>query len=233
MWDAAPDYPASAKAVTPATVTGYWAVGSDGKVYKFGDAPEMGSPSAGVPMVDVEASRFGKGYWTLDEKGVVAAFGPVRYGSVAAADLKVGERATSLSGTPTGSGYWVFTNRGRVFAFGDAGKSIGDVSTIKLNGEILDSAATPSGKGYYMVGSDGGVFTLGDAHYEGSMGGVVLGPLDFDVSTSRYRRTVTAERRSAACPRGAVLGAHQARPGRDERAPQMSDESLRPRRRYR
>ncbi|MDQ1516429.1 MAG: hypothetical protein QOE80_2259 [Actinomycetota bacterium] len=178
VWDAAPDYPASAKAVTPATVTGYWAGGSDGKVYNFGDAPAMGSPQAATPTVDVEASRFGKGYWTLDEKGVVSAFGPVLYGSLAPADLKAGEKATSLSGTPTGSGYWVFTNKGRVFAFGDAAKSIGDVSTLKLNGDILDSAATPSGKGYYMVGSDGGVFSLGDANFEGSMGGKPLnGPV--------------------------------------------------------
>jgi hypothetical protein len=178
VWDAAPDYPANAKAVTPANVTGYWAVGSDGKVYNFGDATDMGSPPATVGMVDIEASRFGKGYWTLNDKGTVSAFGPVNYGSLAAADLKSGEKATSLSGTPTGSGYWIFTSQGRVFSFGDAAKSLGDVSTLKLNGEILDSAATPSGKGYYMVGADGGVFALGDANYEGSMGGKPLnGPV--------------------------------------------------------
>ena len=170
--DGTPDAP-FAGAVTNMPVTGYWAIGSDGKVYPFGDAVNNGAPtSPSLSIVDIEASPHGTGYWAVDDKGVVTNFGPVNYGS--ATDLKAGERVTSISGTPTGAGYWLFTNTGRAIAFGDANKNIGDVSTLKLNGEILDSAPTPTGNGYYLVGADGGVFALGDAHYQGSMGAIKL-----------------------------------------------------------
>jgi hypothetical protein len=174
--DTAPDGTEAAPfagAVTNAKVTGYWAIGSDGKVYPFGDAIKTGEPtSAGLSIVDIDASPHGTGYWAIDDKGVVTNFGPVNYGSVT--DLKAGERATSISGTPTGAGYWIFTNKGRAIAFGDANKDLGDLSSLKLNGDILDSTPTPTGKGYYLVGSDGGVFALGDAHFQGSMGSTKL-----------------------------------------------------------
>jgi hypothetical protein len=170
--DSTQDAPFGAE-VTDMKVTGYWAIGSDGTVYPFGDAVKTGQPtSPSHSIVDIEASPHGTGYWTVDDKGVVSNFGPVNYGS--ATDLKAGERVTSISGTPTGAGYWLFTNTGRAIAFGDANKNIGDVSTLKLNGEILDSNPTPSGKGYYLVGADGGVFALGDARFQGSMGNVKL-----------------------------------------------------------
>jgi hypothetical protein len=172
--DAAPDS-GMAKAVLPASVVGYWAVGSDGKVYNFGDASKFGEPSSPDNLVvDIEAAPHGGGYWTLDSKGVVSAFGPVSYGSLVASDLKPGEKAVSMSGTRTGAGYWIFTNKGRMFAFGDANKNIGDVSTLKLNGDIVDSSPTPTGNGYYLTAADGGVFALGDAKFEGSMGDVKL-----------------------------------------------------------
>jgi len=172
--DTAPD-DGLGKAVVPSPVVGYWAIGADGKVYNFGDAPKWGEPaSAANLVVDIEAAPHGGGYWTLDSNGVVSAFGPVFYGSLSASDLRAGEKAVSISGTDTGAGYWIFTNKGRVFAFGDANKDIGDVSTLKLNGDIVDSSPTPSGKGYYLTAADGGVFALGDARFDGSMGAVKL-----------------------------------------------------------
>ena len=172
--DTAPD-DGLGKAVSPATVVGYWAIGSDGKVYNFGDAPKLGDPSSpGNLIIDIEAAPHGTGYWTLDSKGTVSAFGPVFYGSLSAADLRAGEKAVSMSGTRTGAGYWIFTNKGRMFAFGDANRDLGDVGTLKLNGDIVDSSPTPSGKGYYLTAADGGVFALGDARFEGSMGNIRL-----------------------------------------------------------
>ena len=172
--DVAPD-DGLGKAVTPATVVGYWAIGSDGKVYNFGDAPKLGdATSAANQMIDIEAAPHGSGYWTLDWKGVVTAFGPVHYGGLSPSDLRAGERAVSLSSTPTGAGYWIFTNIGRMFAFGDANKDLGDISSVKLNGEVVDSQPTPSGKGYYLTAIDGGVFTIGDAKFFGSTGNIKL-----------------------------------------------------------
>jgi hypothetical protein len=172
--DTAPD-DGLGKVVSPSPVVGYWAIGADGKVYNFGDAPKLGEPtSAGNTVIDIEAAPHGTGYWTLDSHGTVSAFGPVLYGSLSAADLKPGEKAVSMSGTKTGAGYWIFTNKGRMFAFGDANKDMGDVSTLKLNGDIVDSSPTPTGKGYYLTAADGGVFALGDAKFGGSMGAVKL-----------------------------------------------------------
>ncbi|HET9772292.1 MAG TPA: hypothetical protein VFS16_15465, partial [Acidimicrobiia bacterium] len=166
---------AAASAVTNTKVSGYWAIGSDGKVYGFGDAIKTGEPvTTLLNTVDIESSPHGTGYWTLNDLGAVNAYGPIGYGSLADGALQAGERAVSMSSTPSGAGYWIFTNKGRAIGFGDADKNIGDVSKIPLNAEVLDSAAMPSGKGYYLVAADGGVFALGDAKFEGSMGDTKL-----------------------------------------------------------
>jgi hypothetical protein len=156
----------------PTTRTGYWALGSDGHIYNFGDAPALGNAAIGA--IDLEPTPTGKGYWTLNRNGTVQAFGDAaKLGEADTTKLAEGEEPASLSATPTGKGYWIFTNRGRVLAFGDA-QFLGDMSQTKLNGPVLGSVATPSGKGYYMVASDGGIFAFGDATFAGSMGGKKL-----------------------------------------------------------
>ena len=61
------------KAVIPRPGVGYWAIGADGKVYNFGDAPKLGEPSSpGNLIIDIEAAPHGGGYWTLDSNGVVS-----------------------------------------------------------------------------------------------------------------------------------------------------------------
>jgi sugar lactone lactonase YvrE len=158
--------------------SGYWMLGSDGRVYAFGDAKTLGDASTRVPpeakAVHLEPTPSFGGYWILDDRGEVFAFGDaVAAGNVPAAQLKPREKVTSLSATPSGKGYWIFTNRGRALPFGDA-KHHGDMSAVNLNGPVLGSVATPSGQGYYMVASDGGVFAFGDAHFRGSMGNTRL-----------------------------------------------------------
>jgi hypothetical protein len=47
---------------------GYWMVGTDGSVYKFGDAPDFGSTAATTPMAPVASltpTPDGQGYWLL------------------------------------------------------------------------------------------------------------------------------------------------------------------------
>ncbi|HEV7534852.1 MAG TPA: hypothetical protein VGP90_04405, partial [Acidimicrobiia bacterium] len=163
--------PSLSDLVTAGTSHGYWMVGSDGKVYGFGDARKIGEPAASIaaPVVDFEPTPGGDGYWVVDEQGHVYAYNAKAFGNLDAAKLSTGEKVTSLSATPKGDGYWIFTSKGRVFPFG-AAVSFGDMSGTALNGAVLDSIPTPSGQGYYMVGSDGGVFSFGDAKYAGSMG---------------------------------------------------------------
>jgi hypothetical protein len=158
---------------TPAK-SGYWMIGTDGKVYAFGDAPSLGAPAGllgSAQAVDLEPTRSGAGYWVVDDLGRVYAYGdaPV-LGNVDPARLAPGEKAISLSATKNGHGYWIFTTKGRVLPFGDA-VFYGDMSAVRLNGPVIDSIPTATGNGYYMVGSDGGIFSFGDAVFHGSMGG--------------------------------------------------------------
>jgi subtilisin family serine protease len=156
--------------------SGYWMLGQQGAVYRFGGASFLGDVapylSGGATAADLEPTPSGGGYWIVDSAGHVFGFGDAggRYYGGAAGQLRAGEQVTSLSATPSGNGYWVFTTLGRVFAFGGAAP-LGDLSHLNLNGPILDSVPTPSGQGYYMVGSDGGIFAFGDARFAGSMGG--------------------------------------------------------------
>ena len=152
--------------------SGYWMVGSDGRVYNFGQAASYGDATmaTGAQAVDLEPTPSGNGYWIVDNLGHVFARGDaLSFGDVDKSLLKTGEFVTSLSATPTGKGYWAFTTAGRVISFGDA-LPYGDMSQVKLNGPVLDSIPSASGKGYYMVASDGGIFTFGDAVFKGSMG---------------------------------------------------------------
>ncbi len=160
--------------VTPTpSASGYWMLGSAGRVYAFGDARSLGEPAGIRPpnrAVDLEPTSSGQGYWVVDATGAVFAHGDAPYlGRLGAGTLGPGEEVTSLSATPSGSGYWIFTTLGRVVPVGDA-PHLGDMSGTRLNGPVLDSIATPTGLGYYMVASDGGIFTFGDARFFGSMG---------------------------------------------------------------
>ena len=154
--------------------SGYWMLGEQGAVYRFGGAGFMGSAAltGGAAAADLEPTPSSGGYWVIDSTGHVFGFGDARYHGGADA-LLPGEQVTSLSTTPSGAGYWIFTSRGRVFNRGDAPK-LGDLAAVALNGPVLDSIPTPSGLGYYMVGSDGGIFAFGDARFAGSMGGKPL-----------------------------------------------------------
>ncbi len=158
--------------------SGYWMLGDNGNVHRFGDAAFHGAARAGVEgagarAVDIEPTPTGDGYWILDDRGDVHAFGGALDLGDVVDSLPAGESAASLSATPTGDGYWIFTDRGRTLGFGLA-EFFGDVSDLTLNGPVIDSVATPTGRGYYMVASDGGIFAFGDAEFRGSMGGVPL-----------------------------------------------------------
>jgi myo-inositol-hexaphosphate 3-phosphohydrolase len=153
--------------------SGYWMLGSGGRVYAFGDARSLSGPDGLIRRpnraVDLEPTPSGQGYWVVDGTGAIFAYGDAPHLGGLGGGLAPGEEVTSLSATPTGQGYWIFTNLGRVVPIGDAPK-LGDMSGTRLNGPVLDSIAAPSGAGYYMVASDGGIFAFGDARFFGSMG---------------------------------------------------------------
>jgi hypothetical protein len=173
-----PPAPKGASAPLPDR-SGYWMLGSGGRVYPFGDAPPVGDPSmaisgsaivgTGEPAADLEPAPGGQGYRVVDSSGRVFGFGVPTLGGTDRGGLWAGESVTSLSATPTGRGYWLFTTAGRVFPFGDA-ELLGDMAAVPLNRPVLDSIATPTGLGYYMVASDGGIFNFSDRPLAGSLG---------------------------------------------------------------
>jgi myo-inositol-hexaphosphate 3-phosphohydrolase len=161
--------------VAPAK-SGYWMVGTDGRVYAFGDAKTFGDAiiPAGAQAVDLEPTPTGNGYWIIDDLGNVYARGDaMTQPSLDRGKIASAEVITSLSATKTGKGYWIFTSIGQVIPFGDA-VYYGDISKTKLNAPVLDSIITSSGLGYYMVAADGGIFTFGDAKFHGSTGDIKL-----------------------------------------------------------
>jgi len=162
----------AAPATTGAATSGYWMVGSDGKVYPFGDATDLGSPAlpAGARATHIEPAPDGGGYYVLDDRGDVFAYGHAQ--SLGNAALPAGETAVSLSATPSGQGYWIFTSVGRVITKGDA-RNLGDMSGKHLNAPVVSSTVAPDGSGYWMVAADGGGFSFGTPFW-GSTGNLKL-----------------------------------------------------------
>ncbi|MEW6477426.1 MAG: serine hydrolase [Actinomycetota bacterium] len=164
---------------------GYWLAGADGRVYRFGTAPELGSPlgaNLNQPVVCMTSTATGAGYWIVARDGGIFAYGDAAYlGSTGGVRLNqpiVGMAAVppasgvAAPGDP-GGGYWLVGADGGVFAFGTAW-FFGSTGGVRLNQPIVGMAASPSGQGYWLVARDGGVFAFGDAAFRGSTGGIRL-----------------------------------------------------------
>jgi hypothetical protein len=157
-------------AATP-TAKGYWLVGSDGRIFSFGDAHYYGS-TGGIrlakPIVGMTSTRTGRGYWLVASDGGIFSFGDARFhGSTGG--MRLNKPIVGMAATPAGNGYWLVASDGGVFSFGDA-RFRGSTGGIHLNQPIVGMATTPAGNGYWMVASDGGIFAFGDARFYGSAG---------------------------------------------------------------
>jgi len=138
----------------------------------FGDAGffgSMGGQQLAAPVVAMDATPDGGGYWLVGADGGVFTFGDAHfYGS--AANLHLGAPIVAMDATPDGGGYWLVGADGGVFTFGDA-HLYGSARGKSLTVPTVAMGATPDGRGYWLVGADGGVLTFGDAHFYGSAGG--------------------------------------------------------------
>jgi hypothetical protein len=159
---------------------GYWLLGADGGVFSYGNAqfhgslPQIGYTPAGsgdphelnAPLVGIQSTLSGDGYWLVASDGGVFSFGDAAfYGSTGNRHLN--KPIVAMAITPNGKGYWLVASDGGVFAFGDAA-FYGSTGSMHLNKPIVAMAVTPNGQGYWLIASDGGVFAFGDAHYQGS-----------------------------------------------------------------
>jgi IgGFc binding protein len=160
-------------AATP-TGAGYWSLTS-GMLSAHGNAADLGSENGArlnAPIVAINSSTTGHGYWLAAAEGGVFTFGDAGfYGSMGAKPLN--QNIVGIARTPDNHGYWIVSSDGGVFSFGDA-HFYGSLGARHLNQPIVGVASTPDGHGYWLIAADGGVFSFGDAHFYGSMGGTNL-----------------------------------------------------------
>jgi hypothetical protein len=154
--------PAAGGAVTAPTGQGLRLLTADGRVLGVG-LPSGGSPrDYGRSDSLAIAAAATTGYWVLDRRGGVLAFGGTRwYGSPA----HLGKRVSpaDIAARPAGDGYWVLTTDGNVLGFG-AARHFG---SPQKDGATVPSARlrpTPSGKGYWVLMADGRIRPFGDAN---------------------------------------------------------------------
>jgi len=163
--------------VTP-DETGIVATTGTGDVLTAGTARTYGdlaSEHIGGPIVDVEPTRDGKGYWLVENDGTVFAFGDAHsYGSLrGTAGLRPVGAIVGMAATPDGRGYWEVSGDGSIFAFGGA-EFLGTghwvtppypYSVLRaVPGPAVDVVAAPGTKqGYWVVGDTGRVSNLGVA----------------------------------------------------------------------
>ena len=126
-------------------------------------------PAGGV--VAASNSPSGNGYYEVDSKGDVAAFGDAAcYGSLAGTALN--KPIVGMAVTPDGKGYYLVASDGGIFSFGDA-KFQGSTGAMTLNKPIVGMSIDQNTGGYWLVASDGGIFSF-NAPFYGSTGAMTL-----------------------------------------------------------
>jgi hypothetical protein len=171
-----------ASPITGASVTpdgkGIVATTDAGVVVTAGTARNHGSLARGreqARIVDIEATRDGRGYWLVDRGGEVFAFGDAHLsGSLSGAGAHVPAGGiVGMAATPDSGGYWEVGADGSVFSFGDA-KFLGtarwvtppypySVLTVPP-GPATDVVTAPGARqGYWVVGTTGRVTNAGAA----------------------------------------------------------------------
>ena len=114
--------------------------------------------------MSIQSTPSGEGYWIVDQKGKVYAFGDaVKKGDMSGQTLNGPVRR--LEPTPSGVGYWLLASDGGVFSFGVP--FFGSAGARPPNAAVISMASTASGGGYLMVTARGEVLPFGDAKSEG------------------------------------------------------------------
>ena len=160
------------------TTQGYYLYGSDGSVTGFGNNDYLsyvggvGGLMLNQPIVGMEPTTSGAGYWQAAADGGVFALGDAGFHG-SAGNITLNKPIVGMAATPDGKGYWLVASDGGVFAYGEASFH-GSAGAIPLNQPVVGMDSTPDGQGYWLVASDGGVFAYGDAAFYGSAGSIPL-----------------------------------------------------------
>ena len=117
-------------------------------------------------VVGAAAIPDGFGYYEVDAKGDVAAFGGATcYGALTG--IALNKPIVGMAYDPVTGGYWLVASDGGVFAAN--APFYGSTGALRLNKPIVGMAADPATGGYWLVASDGGVFSF-KAPFRGSTG---------------------------------------------------------------
>jgi hypothetical protein len=153
-----------------ASGAGYVLLSSQGSVFAYGNAHDVGSGTglcASVSCASIAVRPNFDGYWISNASCAVGNFG----GAPSVGSPNLGAPC-ALERTSTGNGYWAVTPGGSVAAEGDAAPY--GSAPPGLNAPIVDVARTRTGNGYWLLGQDGGIFTFGAAPFFGSTGAMIL-----------------------------------------------------------
>lgn len=121
------------------------------------------------PIVAIAAKPDGSGYWQVNARGGVFAFGSAGfYGSPS--NIYLNKPVVAMFSAPAGTGYSIVTADGGMFHYGSA-VNYGSAGGFYLNQPIVAAVPTSTGNGYYLLTADGGLFTFGNAPFYGSAGG--------------------------------------------------------------
>ena len=144
--------------------------------------PLGSEPASAAENVAVANSSDNRGYWTVDQSGVVTP----KNGALGFGDLR-GRRlnapVVAMTPTPSNLGYWLVASDGGIFSFGDA-QFFGSTGAMTLNQPVVGMSSTRDGSGYWMVAADGGIFSFGSAGFFGSTGAMRLNQPVVGMSTT-------------------------------------------------
>jgi hypothetical protein len=125
-----------------------------------------GTTSLQSPVVAMDRTPSGNGYWLVTEHGAVYGYGDAAaFGGPFISPSF--ESVVDLATRPAG-GYWTLTNRGSVMNFGGA-PHYGGSPPFNAADPIVAMAAHPASTGYLLLSRSGGVFTYGSAQFLGSI----------------------------------------------------------------
>lgn len=147
---------------------GYWLVGCDGGVYRFGNAPRVPGdhPAAGDPVIGA-ALAGARGLWLVTRSGQI-----LRRGTAPVLAFGTAPRGALVDAAGTANGILAVNAAGDVVA---AGAAISRPS-LSHGKPAVAIAAHPTGRGYWIVTADGRVHAFGGRSH-GDAANFVLNPI--------------------------------------------------------
>ncbi len=143
---------ASPVGITASVDGGGWIANANGSVQPYGGAPnlEPSSPRLNSPIVGIERTPTGLGYWLVAADGGIFSFGDAAfYGSTG--NIHINKPIVGMATTPDGQGYWLVASDGGIFSFGDA-----VFAGAATSGTNAAYGITSAADGSYTVGTISG-----------------------------------------------------------------------------